>query len=72
MDDQVLALVGIRVDEATGLSDSQISALPIAQIASIGGVYGLSWLTTCLSAAVVFAATVQRRRFAHGASCGGG
>jgi apolipoprotein N-acyltransferase len=38
--------------------------LPIAQIASIGGVYGLSWLTTCLSAAVVFAATVQRRRFA--------
>jgi apolipoprotein N-acyltransferase len=46
------------------LGHSQISALPIAQLASIGGVYSLSWLTAGMSAAVVFAATVSRRRFA--------
>jgi apolipoprotein N-acyltransferase len=45
------------------LGHSQIAALPIAQLASIGGVYSLSWLTAGVGATVVFAATVDRRRF---------
>ena len=45
------------------LGHSQITALPIAQLASFGGVHSLSWLTAFTSAAVVFAATVPRRRF---------
>jgi apolipoprotein N-acyltransferase len=45
------------------LGHSQIRALAIAQLASIGGVYSLSWLIAGVSAAVVFAAIAPRRRF---------
>ena len=46
------------------LGHSQSRALAVAQFASIGGVYSLSWLIAGVSAAVVFAAIAPRRRFA--------
>jgi apolipoprotein N-acyltransferase len=45
------------------LGHSQIGALAIAQLASVGGVYSLSFLVTGVSAAAVAAAIVSRRRF---------
>jgi apolipoprotein N-acyltransferase len=45
------------------LGYSQVTALPIAQLASIGGVYSLSWLTAAVSGALVFAASRSPRRY---------
>jgi apolipoprotein N-acyltransferase len=47
----------------TPLGNSQVSVLPIVQVASVAGVFGLSWLTAAMSAAVVFASVPSRRRY---------
>jgi apolipoprotein N-acyltransferase len=47
------------------LGYSQIRVLPIAQLASVGGVYGVSLLVAAVSAAVVFAASAPSRRYRY-------
>jgi len=47
------------------LGYSQVRVLPIAQLASVGGVYGVSLLVAAVSAAVVFAASGARVRYRY-------
>jgi apolipoprotein N-acyltransferase len=45
------------------LGYSQVEVLPVAQLASVTGVYGVSALVAAVSAAAAYAAVVRRRRF---------
>ncbi|HEY7287821.1 MAG TPA: hypothetical protein VH497_20370, partial [Vicinamibacterales bacterium] len=47
----------------TPLGNSQVTVLPIVQLASVTGVFGLSWLAAAVSAALVFASMPLRRRY---------